>query len=201
MTKIKLCGMRRPCDIEAANEFLPEYIGFIFAEGSRRRVSVETAKLLKGLLDPRILAVGVFLSQEISYIKELYEGGIIDLAQLHGDEDDAYIEELRAQCPGMEIIKAFKPKSPEEALLAQNSVADYILLDSGAGTGKVFDWDIVGEVSRPYFLAGGLNEKNVGSAIKKLSPFAVDCSTGIEYEGIKDKRKMESFIRQVRKED
>ena len=200
MTGIKLCGLSRPCDIEAANALLPEYIGFVFAEKSRRRVTFEQAAELKKLLDPGIKAVGVFVNERPETVAQLLNADIIDLAQLHGDEDGEYIKRLRALSP-KPIIQAFRISGTEDLLYAAGSSADYVLLDSGAGTGTAFDWNIIRNIDRPYFLAGGLDPKNVGKAVKTLHPYAVDVSSGIETGGLKDRGKMAEFTAAVRKED
>ena len=200
MTGIKLCGLSRPCDIEAANVLLPEYIGFVFAEKSRRRVTFEQAAELKKLLDPGIKAVGVFVNERPETIAQLLNADIIDLAQLHGDEDGEYIKRLRALSP-KPIIQAFRISGAEDLLYAAGSSADYVLLDSGAGTGTAFDWNIIRNIDRPYFLAGGLDPKNVGKAVRTLHPYAVDVSSGIETGGLKDREKMAEFTAAVRKED
>ena len=200
MTGIKLCGLSRPCDIEAANALLPEYIGFVFAEKSRRRVTFEQAAELKKLLDPGIKAVGVFVNERPETVAQLLNADIIDLAQLHGDEDGEYIKRLRALSP-KPIIRAFRISGAEDLLYAAGSSADYVLLDSGAGTGTAFDWNIIRNIDRPYFLAGGLDPKNVGKAVRTLHPYAVDVSSGIETGGLKDRGKMAEFTAAVRKED
>lgn len=200
MTKIKLCGLSRSCDIEAANELKPEYIGFVFASKSKRYVTREKAMVLKSRLSPEIQAVGVFVNEDPKNVAELLHSGIIDLAQLHGDEDEEYISRLRL-LTDKPIIKAFRMKTANDIKIAEQSTADYILLDSGAGTGTVFDWDLVKSIRRPYFLAGGLDVGNVAAAIKALHPFAVDVSSGIEANGVKDKTKMAAFAAAVRKED
>ena len=199
MTKIKLCGLSLPCDIEAANELKPDYIGFVFAPKSRRYVTYKKAEELKSLLSPDIEAVGVFVNEPSPNIATLLKKGIIDIAQLHGDEDEDYIAELRL-LTDKTIIKAFRIKTANDIKIVEQSTADDILLDSGAGTGTVFDWGLLKSIQRPYFLAGGLDARNVASAIKTLHPYAVDVSSGIETAGVKDKTKMAAFVAAVRKE-
>ena len=199
MTKIKLCGLFRACDIEAANELRPEYIGFVFAQKSRRYVSAEKAAKLKRLLHTDIKAVGVFENESLQNVADMLKNGVIDLAQLHGNEDDEYIKKLRTLAD-KPIIKAFRIKYEQDITKANASTADYVLLDSGAGTGTVFDWNLIAKIDRPYFLAGGLDTENVSEAVKKLKPFAVDVSSGIETNGLKDKTKMAAFVAAVRKE-
>lgn len=191
--KIKLCGLSRAEDIAAANRLMPDYIGFVFAKKSRRYVSPERAAELKALLDPRITAVGVFVNETPENIANLLESGVIDAAQLHGDEDEEYISSLR-KLTDKTLIKAFKVNSVQDVIKAESSSADLVLLDSGAGTGSVFDWELIRTVKRRYFLAGGLDSRNVGEAIETLHPWAVDVSSGIETGGIKDEKKMADFI-------
>lgn len=200
MTKIKLCGLSRACDIEAANELMPDYIGFVFAPRSKRYVTSETATELKRLLVPDIKAVGVFVNENPETVADLLNSGVIDIAQLHGDEDGDYIKRLR-QLTDKPIIRAFRIKNANDIETAEQSTADYILLDSGAGTGTVFDWKLIAKINRPYFLAGGLDTENVSEAIKVLKPFAVDVSSGIETNGFKDKAKMAAFVAAIRKEE
>lgn len=199
MTKIKLCGLSRPCDIEAVNELKPEFIGFVFAPKSKRCITPEKAARLKELLAPEIKAVGVFVQERYETVAALLNRGIIDIAQLHGDESEDYITKLRALID-KPIIKAFRITAAQDVTEAQNCSADYILLDSGAGTGTVFDWNLLTHIQRPYFLAGGLAGLNVEHAVQLLHPYAVDVSSGIETDGVKDKRKMADFIEAVRKE-
>lgn len=200
MTKIKLCGLSRPCDIEAANELKPDYIGFVFEPKSKRYVTYEKAMELKSRLSPEIQTVGVFVNEHPQDVAKLLQNGIIDIAQLHGDEDEDYMVQLRL-LTSKPIIKAFRIKNANDMKAAQQSTADYILFDSGAGTGTVFDWGLVKSIRRPYFLAGGLDVHNVADAVKELHSFAVDVSSGIETDGVKDKIKMAAFVAAVRKED
>lgn len=200
MTKIKLCGLSRLCDIEAANELKPDYIGFVFASKSKRYVTSEKAAELKSRLLPEIQSVGVFVNEHPQEVAKLLQNGIIDIAQLHGDEDEDYITQLR-RLIDKPIIKAFRIETAHDIKIANQSTADYTLLDSSAGTGTVFDWVLVKSIERPYFLAGGLDARNVADAVKTLHPSAVDVSTGIETNGVKDKIKMAAFAAAVRKEE
>ena len=199
MTKIKLCGLTRPCDIECVNELLPEYIGFVFAPKSRRYISPEKAEVLREHLDDRITPVGVFVDEKIEVIADLIKRKIIDIVQLHSNESEQYIEDLRRviDCP---VIKAFRIESEADIVSANNSSADYVLLDSGGGTGKVFDHSLLKDIARPYFLAGGLTPENVETAVKQLKSFAVDVSSSLETDGFKDKIKMTAFVNAVRKD-
>ena len=197
MTKIKLCGLSREEDIKAANILKPDFIGFIFAKKSKRFISRDKAMALKKILDPKILSVGVFVNEKPEVIAGYLEDKIIDIAQLHGNEDENYIKTLR-KFMGKPIIKAFQIRGEKNLQEAEKSIADYILLDYGSGDGKIFDWSLIKNFSRPYFLAGGLNPENVSEAIATLNPFAVDVSSGIESEGLKDAEKMKKFVNAVR---
>lgn len=199
MTKIKFCGLSRVCDIETVNELKPEYIGFVLWPESKRYVTAKKALSLKKILSPDIMAVGVFVDEDVKIIAEYLNAGIIDVAQLHGNEDEDYIKNLRSLTDKI-IIKAFKIEHENDVTRAEKSSADYVMLDSGKGTGKTFSWSLIQNISRPYFLAGGLNLNNIESAIKILKPYAVDLSSGIETDGLKDKNKMSEFIKAVRKE-
>ena len=199
MTKIKFCGLTGDCDIDAANELRPEYVGFVFAPKSRRYVTPERAAELKRQLAAGIKAVGVFVNDDLYHVAELLNRGIIDIAQLHGSEDEEYIGHLR-QLTGKSIIRAYRIKTAEDIAEAEKCTADHVLLDSGAGTGEVFDWKLIKNMKRPYFLAGGLSPDNVENAVEQLSPYAVDVSSGIETDGVKDKAKMAAFAAAVRGE-
>lgn len=214
--RIKICGLSRPCDIDYVNDYRPDYIGFVFAK-SRRQVTRQQAQELKKNLAEGIAAVGVFVNADPEEIAGLVKDGIIDMVQLHGQEDEAYICRLRGllgkgqkgpegqcavysakkPCP---IIKAFSVRSLEDVKKACESSADYILLDNGAGgTGQRFDWKLIGDIDRPYFLAGGLGPDNIEDAMQ-YGAFALDLSSGVETEGFKDREKIETCIRRVRHE-
>jgi len=197
MTKVKMCGLSRMEDIEYANEVLPEFIGFVFAPKSRRYVSFEQAKKLRGELDYRIAAVGVFVDEDIENIVRLVKDEVIDMVQLHGSEDNVYIAKLRemAEVP---IIQAFKIIDSYDAGRAVLSDADFVLLDSGMGTGKTFDWSLIKSINRPYFLAGGISPENAAQAVERFSPYAVDASSSLETDGVKDLSKMTALARAVR---
>ena len=193
MTKIKFCGLKTLDDISFANEIFPEYVGFVFAKKSKRYITPAQAEKFRAALSKKILAVGFFVNEDFKTVAELLNAGIIDAAQLHGSEDDDYIKNLRGLTNKV-IIKAFKVDA------IKKSLADFILIDAGAGDGKVFDWNLIKNLRREYFLAGGLTPENVGDAIKLLKPYAVDVSSGIETDGKKDFNKMIAFAEAVRKD-
>lgn len=197
MTKIKICGLSRECDIDYANRILPEFIGFVFYKGSKRYVTPENAAELKSRLDYRIAAVGVFVDEDPETIAGLVKSETIDMIQLHGSEDSKYIARLRelTECP---IMQAFRVESAEDISRAAVSEADFILLDSGAGSGKLFDHALIKDLSRPYFLAGGITPDNVKDVIKKFAPYAVDASSSMETDGFKDFDKMNALVNAAR---
>lgn len=199
MTKVKLCGLRRPCDMAWANEFRPDYVGFVFA-GKKRRVSPEEALRLRLLLDPRIPAIGVFQNEDPGLIRRLVATGVIQAVQLHGGEDDAYVTSLKRQVQ-VPLIQAVAIASAADVQRAAASRADYILLDHGTGgSGQTFDWHLAKQLTRPYFLAGGLNCQNIKAALA-LEPFVVDVSSGIETNGVKDYEKIRAFMQYIHEED
>ncbi|NLG04332.1 MAG: phosphoribosylanthranilate isomerase [Clostridia bacterium] len=197
MTKIKLCGLRRACDIEWANELKPDYIGFVFAKKSKRYVTPGEAGKLKAMLDPTIKAVGVFVDADVEVIAGMAELGVIDVVQLHGSEDEAYLSRLKRRIR-VPVFQAFRVSSAEDVKRAGESSADMVLLDAGAGCGETFDWTLLQDMKRPYFLAGGLTPENVADAIERLQPYGVDASSSLEKAGVKEKEKMTAFVEAVR---
>ena len=203
MCKVKICGLTRVEDIDAVNYSKPDYIGFVFAP-SRRRVSIETASALKAKLDPQIKTVGVFVNEAIEIVAEIHKNGIIDIAQLHGDEDCVYIQHLKNACD-CPIIKSISVEANciVPTYDSDSNAPDYLLFDTPSaqrgGTGKTFDWRILeGYNSLPYFLAGGLSASTVADAIRLLAPYGVDVSSGVETNGVKDAAKIDEFIWAVR---
>lgn len=201
MTKIKFCGLTRPEDIAAANALKPEYIGFVFATRSKRYVSPQQAALLRAGLDPAIKAVGVFVNEPPEAVARLLNETIIDIAQLHGQEDTAYLARLRS-LTAKPLWQAFRAETAAGLAAAVRSTADMVLLDSGAGgTGTVFNWKLLQGFPRPYILAGGLDADNAADAAARLHPYAVDVSSGIETAGKKDPAKMAALAAAVRGQD
>ena len=196
MSKIKICGLSRKCDIDYVNELMPDYIGFVFAK-SRRQIDRRKAEKLREMLNENIQTVGVFVNEDINKVAYMANNSIIDMIQLHGSEDETYVKSLRYKTDA-KIIKAFKINSDEDIKMANESDAEYILLDNGnGGTGESFDWGYVDNIDRPYFLAGGINESNLEAALS-LQPYAIDLSSGIETDGFKDYNKIKNVIRTVR---
>ncbi len=199
MTRVKICGLFRPCDIEAVNEAGPDYCGFIVHfPKSHRNVTPEQVRILRAKLVPAITPVGVFVDQPVEDVAALLNDGTLSVAQLHGHEDERYIAALRALAPGHEIWKAFQVRSRKDLDAAKASTADIVLLDNGYGTGQTFDWSLISEVSRPFFLAGGLNPDNLAQAIRQVRPYGVDLSSGVETDRQKDPIKIRAAVAAVR---
>lgn len=199
MTKIKICGLVRERDIDYVNQYLPDYAGFILNfPRSHRNLSPEKAQSLVRLLNPGIQAVGVVVNQPLEWAMDLLNQGFLDALQLHGSEDEAYIQALK-EATGRPVWKAFQIKNVSDLEAARACGADQIILDSGQGSGECFDWALLQHFHRPYFLAGGLGPQNVVRAVKALHPYGIDLSSGIETNGVKDKGKLSSVIASVRR--
>lgn len=198
-TKIKICGLRRREDILAVNESGPDYCGFIIEfPKSFRSVTAEKVRELVKELSPEIQPVEVFVNASMELVRTLLDDGTLALAQLHGQEDESYIRELKTYTDKL-IIKAFSIKTAEDIEKALQSPADYILLDQGGGgTGKTFDWSLIPEIQRPFFLAGGIGASNLGQAIREIHPYAVDLSSSVETEKRKDPMKIRQVVDIVR---
>ncbi len=199
-TRVKICGLRRPEDITYVNEVRPEYVGFICFPKSFRYVDPEMLRSLRSQLAEGITAVGVFVNEDADAVARIAGESGIDVIQLHGQEDEDYISRLREKTD-KPLIKAFRIETSGDVLTANASSADYILLDHGAGgTGEAFDWSLLQEVDRPYFLAGGLNPENVQEALAMSGDhlYSLDVSSGVETEKVKDIEKIRRFLMQVR---
>lgn len=202
MTKIKICGLKRQEDIQYVNEALPDYAGFVIQVSfSRRSITAEELYKLRSRLSEKISPVGVFVNAPVELPAKLLREGILDMAQLHGQEDDEYIKRLKEET-GRPVMKAFSVSAPEDIQRAFSSSADLILLDHGrGGTGKSFDWNLVkGEKNggRPYFLAGGITPEKIPQAVRRLKPYGIDLSSAVETEGKKDRRKILAAVAAVR---
>ena len=195
MVKIKICGIRRFEDIEIVNKYEPDYIGFVFAN-SKRQVTHKLAADLKSKLSQNIISVGVFVNASTDEILELFDDGTIEIAQLHGDESEEYINILKEKTNnGLKIIKAIEMDENNDLLKYDNSSADYLLLDSGKGSGKTFDWRLIRkDLKKEFFLAGGINAFNVREAILEFNPYAIDLSSSLETDGFKDENKIKEMM-------
>ncbi|MFG6355885.1 MAG: phosphoribosylanthranilate isomerase [Acetatifactor sp.] len=197
MLKIKICGLTRLEDIACVNRLMPDYIGFVFWPGSRRYVSAEQAARLKAALSPRIRAVGVFVDASAEEIVGLLREGVIDMAQLHGEEPEEDLRRIR-ELTGKPVIRAVKVRCRRDVEAWQGSAADYLLFDSGMGSGQTFDWSLLDGVNRPYFLAGGLGEDNLEQVLARVRPYGVDLSSSLETDGYKDPEKIRRVTELVR---
>ncbi len=201
MTKIKICGLKSTDDIIYVNKYRPDYIGFVFAE-SKRQINDTRALQLKKLLDSRIQAVGVFVNEPVKHIVKLCRDEIIDLVQLHGDEDEIYIRSLKGLIPNA-VIKAVRVQREGQIEAMQSLPCDYLLLDTYSknrygGGGVPFDWELIPDNCKPFFLAGGLNKENIPEAVINCRPYCIDISSGVETKGKKDEKKIKEIIEMVR---
>ena len=198
MVKIKICGLKRLEDIELANKYKPDYIGFVFAK-SQRKVSHELAENLKNHLNPDIVSVGVFVDADADEILKLYRRGVIDAAQLHGRESEEYIKKLKEKTDfKLKIINAVEMSQDIDLVKYEGSAADYLLLDSGKGSGKTFDWNLIRkDLKKDFFLAGGLDSSNISLAIGKYNPYGVDLSSALETDGVKDENKIKEIMEAI----
>ena len=207
--KIKICGLRREEDICCVNAYLPDYIGFVFYPKSKRYVTGEQAQKLKEKLDPRIRVVGVFVNADPDEVIALLQKNIIDIAQLHGQESEEELRKIREQT-GKSVIRAVKVTEETNLQEAYQTDADYILLDNGMGSGKSFPWDVIlkqlaqeelqEEIRRkPFFLAGGISPENMERAAEAFRPYALDLSSSVETDGVKDPGKIRKLMEMIRK--
>lgn len=195
-TKIKICGLFRPTDIEYMNEVRPDYAGFILTPGFRRSISGEQAMRFRQKLDREIPAVGVFVDAPCEEVVSYLRKDIIQMAQLHGRETEEDILYIKA-ATGKPVLKAVKVQERSDVEAWPGSAADYLVFDGGTGSGTAFDWRLLADIPRDYFLAGGLNAGNLKEALA-LQPYAVDLSSGVETEGVKDRAKMQAVVGIVR---
>ena len=199
MAKLKICGLTCEEDVAAVNEVRPDFAGFVIEVPRRRRsITIEQMKVLVKGLNKDTLPIGVFVDAPSELPISLLRDGTLWAAQLHGNEDEEYIEKIQ-NMTGKHVIKAFSIKTPEDVKRALKSPAHYILLDQGiGGTGEAFDWNLVPPVKRPFFLAGGLAPENLRAAIAALHPWAVDISSSLETNGKKDPEKIRRLFRMLR---
>lgn len=196
-TELKICGLSRIEDIIAVNRHGADFAGFVFFEKSKRYVDPYKANELISFLRADIKPVGVFMDEPLDNVVRIARISGVELIQLHGHESEEYVEYVKRTLD-RPVIKAYKASEEGALEKAAQSSADYVMIDSGAGSGKKFDWSILKDFKRDYFLAGGLDPESVGEAIRMLEPFAVDVSSGVETDGIKDEKKIAEFIKAVR---
>ena len=204
MAAIKICGLSRQEDIAAVNEAGPEYCGFIIDfPQSHRNVTEEQVRQLRKGLKSEITPVGVVVNQPVMWAAELLNQGIVDVIQLHGQENEEYIQQLRMLTKGR-IWKAFKIRCREDLEKALASSADAIVLDNGYGTGETFDWSILDGAGarlkeKRIFLAGGLTPENIEDAIHRLDVWGIDISSGVETDKKKDRKKILAAVQAARR--
>lgn len=205
---IKICGLRRVEDIEYANLLKPDYIGFIFAT-SKRQISKEEARQFKEMLSSEIKTVGIFVNQDIDDIIDISKTASLDVVQLHGDEDQIYVDKLRESLKeikrDIEVWKAIRVKNIDSLEEIKSLKVDGILLDTYSkeaygGLGESFDWDIVRglKTDTKLILAGGIDENNIKEAKGRVKPDIIDVSSGVETDGFKDYKKMKLLIERGR---
>ena len=196
MAKIKICGLRTQADIQIVNRYQPDYAGFIINfPKSFRSLSIDEVKELTQKLDKNIQSVGVFVDEDVDVVTSCLKEGVIDIAQLHGNEDENYILKVKEFGP---TIKAFQIKTKEDIEEAIQSKADYILFDQGKGSGKTFDWSLIPRIERKFFLAGGITLDNIEKT-KDIHPYAIDVSSSVETERKKDEEKIQEMIQKGRR--
>jgi len=215
--KVKMCGISKVETIPAVVEAKPDYMGLVFAP-SKRQVTVDQAKTLVEELhkqytkrynngaeqsnNDEIKTVGVFVNETLDNLVSIATEANLDVVQLHGDEDEAFIQSLKERT-NVEVWKAVQIRSAADAEAWIDSRADMLLFDAyhkdeRGGTGEVFDWSCLDEFERPFMLAGGIDSTNVARAIRTVRPYGIDISSGIETDGVKDDEKIKAFTNIVR---
>ncbi len=195
--QIKICGLFRQEDAVYVKEAMPDYAGFIFWDKSRRYVSKEQALYLKEMLDSNIKTVGVFVNEKPEKILRLFELGIIDIAQLHGQETEEDILRIK-EASGKPIWKAVVVKEEADVVRWKNTCADLLLFDGGKGEGKSFSWELLSGIRRPFFLAGGMNTETIPMVKDLPNLYGIDISSGVETQGVKDRIKIHELVKSVR---
>ncbi|WP_270766793.1 phosphoribosylanthranilate isomerase [Lacticaseibacillus rhamnosus] len=192
MVKVKICGLMHSEDILAINAAQADFAGFVFAPG-RHQVTLEQAVALRKLLHPDIQPVGVFVHESVADILAIYQAGAIEIAQLHRTSTPTEIKQL--QHAGLQVIQVF-----ERQAIDLNSPADYLMVDSGKGSGQLLNLVAIPHIMRPLILAGGLTPENVARAIQIVHPTIVDVSSGVETAGHKDAHKIYQFTQNAKEE-
>ena len=208
--KVKMCGISKVETIPAVVEAKPDYMGLVFAP-SKRQVTVEQAKILIEELhkqcinhyDTKVVkTVGVFVNEALDNLVRIADTANLDAVQLHGDEDEAFIQSLKERT-NVEVWKAIQIRTAADTEKWIDSSADMLLFDAyhkdeRGGTGEVFDWSSLDAFERPFMLAGGIDSTNVARAIRTVRPYGIDISSGIETNGMKDDKKITAFTKIVK---
>lgn len=192
MTKVKICGLLTVEAVETAVAAGADYIGFVFAQ-SRRQISLEQAAELASSIPARVQKVGVFVSPSLAELEQAIAQVGLDLVQIHGNFDESLLAQI-----SVPVIRAVQVTADADLVKTK---ADYLLFDAPvAGSGQTFDWNTLDSsaISQPFFVAGGLDADNVRAAIQTFSPYAVDVSSGVETDGVKDNEKIRRFIERVK---
>lgn len=214
--KVKMCGISKVETIPAIVDAKPDYMGLVFAP-SKRQVTVDQAKILVEELhrgyakkygsdtehdkNGTIKTVGVFVNETVENLVTIANEANLDAVQLHGDEDEAFIQSLKERT-NVEVWKAVQIRSAADVEKWIDSSADMLLFDAyhkdeRGGTGEVFDWSSLDAFERPFMLAGGIDSTNVARAIRTVRPYGIDISSGIETNGVKDDEKIKAFTKIV----
>ena len=207
--KVKMCGISKVETIPAIVDAKPDYMGLVFAP-SKRQVTVEQAEILVEELhkqcinhyDTKVVkTVGVFVNEALDNLVRIADAANLDAVQLHGDEDEAFIQSLKERT-NVEVWKAIQIRTAADTEKWIDSSADMLLFDAyhkdeRGGTGEVFDWSSLDAFERPFILAGGIDSTNVARAIRTVRPYGIDISSGIETNGVKDDEKIKAFTKIV----
>lgn len=209
MTKIKICGIRSLDDVAIINDCMPDYIGYVFAP-SKRQISLNTAIALSANVFSGIKKVGVFVNQPIDFLVSAITSGAVDFVQLHGDETAEYEKKLFAalknsgiEQPEKRCIRAFRIRNKDDIEKTKSTMCATLLLDAYSekavgGTGETFDWTLINNIEKPFFLAGGISIDNAEDAVNSAHPFALDVSSSLETNSKKDRAKVEAFVKKIR---
>lgn len=199
-TRVKLSGLFCDEDVRAVNEAGPDLCGFVVDwPSSHRHVGLGKLRGLVHKLDPAIPAVGVFCNQPLGMVAELADE-VLDVIELQGDEDNAYITFL-TELADIPVIQTIHVHDASDIDRANQSRADVVMLNSAWGSSQPFDWALTKGLGRPYILSGGLSERNVGDAIARLHPWGVNVDSGIESNQLNDPEKMCSVVSSIRATD
>lgn len=208
--KVKMCGISKVETIPAIVDAKPDYMGLVFAT-SKRQVTVEQAKILIEELHKQCInhydikvvkTVGVFVNETLDNLVRIADTANLDAVQLHGDEDEAFIQSLKERT-NVEVWKAIQIRTAADTEKWIDSSAEMLLFDAyhkdeRGGTGEVFDWSSLDAFERPFMLAGGIDSTNVARAIRTVRPYGIDISSGIETNGMKDDKKITAFTKIVK---
>lgn len=207
MTKVKICGLMDQVTVDETVQAGADYLGFVFAK-SKRNITPEKVRAITRNVPEKVKIVGVFVSPSLEELQAVIRIAKLDLVQIHGELFPEIVS-----CIAIPVIQSFDGQSPELASLLASSTADFYLLDApitnetyAGGNGKTFDWQKISSESqkqlkqKPFFIAGGLTQANVTEAIQFFEPFAVDVSSSVETDGVKDVTKIKAFIKAVKEQ-